>query len=469
MDLLGLFDAADNYNYHEYRFVEYFTISAEKKREIRNCFLKIIRYSPYNGVDFFINVFLYYLILIRQRALTYPLVFPKQTELALAQLPEYKLAEKIFQALAVTTDSCSEIGGFALLLAAYPDIDAAVNLETWYGTYYSQATPLVETASTKLKSYFIELNENIRRSLYKIFIPEVIRCQFNLNVYFQKSAYIADNAIKCSPLTYFYAQSIAEAVFFKTAYRLSTYAINCLAVLILDQLLKFELVYKPRRVIICSANTDIGAALIKDQLIAHFGADKFADIVLIPFYEARKLNFAELDCCLLNYAEYSYKYSLPFVQVSQLITAKQYREIFAKAIAPGYSLTEKFRALNFDHDKWLFPDYECSAGDFNALLKNPNNKYSVFKAVLTVIDERPTEDEALFQIYHLKDSYPVAEQMIRYIIYLKFSSLKTATDCKLPELVLRYLVEHQDQMNRIFTDGSYEHLFNSIIKEQSYF
>ena len=475
----GDFDEIDD-------FTEYFHIDAQEKKDIRKRFLTIIRNSEYNGKDHYINILFTYLIFLRKRSLEKDLEWTSEERVYLKRMKEYELSGKVFNNLTsyIKNPSENEILGFTLLLAMSVDISDEIDICQWYPDFVKNAEAVSDLVCEYIETELnLKTGENLRNQLINIFIPSSIQARFDCMNYFDDVIQIKDNQIKMSPVAFMYAKKIAHKIKKYNGWIISESEINLLAVIVFDLIEQLDFSYKKRNLIISSRNGYQGSESIKKQIVKRFGNKYFEAIEVYPFYEVRKLNMDNYDYILLNYSSYSYKYSLPFFTVNQIITEKQYMNIFYRIIVPGFEFQKLFNKLKFNKEQWLYPDLIYNdQNSFINLIANKMGRNSdevnkmirilnqiddrfIINGVLSLVFDNKGKKANKFEIYKLDKVGLWNETKIEYIVYYEADISGNQTSLKLSELLIRFLCNSNEKMEEIFEHKNFRYMVEMMSME----
>lgn len=344
-------------------YLSYFETDLKIVGEIRQVLLKTLRESETRVFDHYTHRIVRYLSMMNNRFKRgYRLHISSETKKVLNSLSEYDTARRILenerQVFTDMTNDEDEIYGLEILILLWSDITSDIDLENRY-PMFADTEQLVEELLEYLKELWhidFTQSKSLKRALIANLIPFYFRVYFKTISYKLIGRHVENNMISSSPASVALARSAAVFIQMKTGIQMSGIEILDLALHLYYAIDKIQYDYKPKRVIISAQSGYQSCKVIKDKMIRKFGAEAFACIDVIEFYEARKLKSSEYDLMVMNFAPYYYRYDFPMVYVDCIPNAKQMNQVYTQAILSSYQLEPLLRKLKLSGD-FVFNDF----------------------------------------------------------------------------------------------------------------
>lgn len=346
--------AFDNHRY-ERAFVD-----REDKDLIRKISLNAIRNSDNELFDTYVNRFVDYILIQRNRVLEgneieqVEPVWQERIE-ELQKRPEWETSRKLFEKLQVLHDftlpSESEIAAVAVLLLIWGDWEQYTDLDERFPEIYSKARHLTDEMTVELEELW-QIPEGVfKDKLEGTLVPEFVRILVQKHFGFEHCQMlgnaISENSIKKSPLTMALADSI-RFMFQKEGLLLSEYNTQLLAVSIFDVLDAIPYPYQKRRILICARNGKRSALVMERKIRRQLGSWWIESVDIEPLYEARKYPTEMYDCVIGSFVSYAYRYSWPYIEVQSMMDADDFEKVRRGAVSMGYKLDYLSKLISWD-------------------------------------------------------------------------------------------------------------------------
>lgn len=254
-------------------------------------------------------------------------------------------------------DLHSEIRGFAMLIMTFSDVTADDPLDNWYPSILTKVKIMAAQSSDNLRTTFnLSKDIDLNKQLVPAFIPIFYKLTFSKDI---KTAIfgssIEESEIKKSPLAVSFSIVIKDYIESRYHLALDDYTTSILAVSIHQAINDVMIACPPKRIVISSKNGKNASMAIKNQIQRLFPASAIETILIAELFEVRHLDLENYDFMILGFAQYTYSYSLPFVQISQVLSSEDIYAIQCMVYDNSKHMKALYHELNmasvgyFDH------------------------------------------------------------------------------------------------------------------------
>lgn len=370
-------------------------------------------------------------------------------------------------------DFQGEIQGFAMLLMTFADVTVDDDVNALFPRIIPAVNSNVQQALIPLLTRFqLPQSSDLTDQLRAAFIPLYYKVTFSTMI---KTTIIGssidESEIKKHPLAITFAQTIAADIKERLNYSLDDYTINLLAVNIHAALNRVQIPRKPKRIIISSKNGRNASLAIKQHLLKTFSSHLFANILIAELYEIRHLNLEDYDFVILGFAQYTYRYSLPFISISQLLSAEDLLAIQDKLFDNRDQMEIYYNRFAFKDTMFIdhieanslpdvFERFALRHGKNNQDIKYQKEQLAATTSALNirnricfvVLDKHP-EDANIMEIYKLEKSFRWKKQDISYVLFLRITFDNSWEMAKVISLLLINLAANKDSI-ALFNEAS---------------
>ena len=429
------------------KYIQYFHAEDQEINKIRQIFLNTLRGSDIKIVDFLNQRISRYLILLRN-SYRYGrrLNFNVDDLSAIKCFKEYDVAQLIINNLqkehAGYEVDDDEIAALALLLMIWADLSCQDDFENDYPILHEQSLELIDKIKNEIAGKWQLDISNIpdyQPIIESSIIPIIIKLSFSHLIKFEIiGAYVMDSLVKLSPLSIALAETAADVICEELKGTLSTLDKCFLAVKFYALIDKITFDYRKRKVIICSRYGYQASEITKDKILRHFGPEYFQSIDIYNLYEVRGLNFEDYHHLILSYQTYTYRYSIPCVQIEQIMKKQHYDKIWSDIIAQGFDLQSIYSSFDFDN-LCLFDNFEYiskaafiklisykCAKDYESIPEieralNAMHRINIINSVLTIIINSDLTKKNYFELYNLSKPGYWDDSQIVAIVFVSVS------------------------------------------------
>ena len=420
----------------------------EEKMTIRSFELKILRNTKTTIVDNYLNKLACYSQLAKKRSLSgHKAKVGEMYKYILSSFKEYEIASMFaseFKKIDFVMDE-DEIYCLELLLIFWRDLTDKTDIDREYPLFKDDVERTAVKALEDIKEIAgIDLlnKENIH-SLTLMMIPIMARVFFNCSSIKITSSTFEKSSIRLSSIALYLGEIVAFRIKEEFDCDIGDYDIVRLAFVFYIIIDKMNFAYEPRNLILYFRNGYEGANLVRNKLIRYFGEDKFNRIDHYEFYEGRIVDESQYDYAIMNFKDFTYRYNLPYIKISQIPTRANYDEINEKIIIPGYRIESlidniEYKSVDYEFDNMAKLAQDIAYDVSNSIeshkiisdrIINLRKLYIKNKVANIIVDSRYCKENC-FIVYRLNKTVIFKDNEVNYFVFTSFR-----VDEEKPELI----------------------------------
>jgi len=471
------------------RYRDFFTMEPTKRQLIRQELLKVLRSSNNSIIDSFVNRIAIYLILMRNRYYKgYRMHFDEKTISYVKQYHEYNLAYQLVEQLANNHGFImdeNEVIGIAILLLIWTDLTDQDDCLSRYPIQYREANDLADQIAIDLHQRW-NLNgddfEMFNTKLIPILIPILWHIRWGLSNIKILGPLAEGNSVHSSPMCVTLATTVAQYIEQHYQCQLSNFCKNLIAIRFADILENISYDYTPQSIIICSRNGRQAAETIKKKLLKKIDPLWFKTVEVMAFYEVRRKNLKDYDFILLNIPNYTYRYSVPFIEIKNSLDHTELDEIYERIILNGYQIKPLVQKLECSV---VFMDLQTNINSIESFIdlvsyRCCDNVSSILtiksyltaivdiciynKTAVMIVDRKLTK-QSFFEIYRFKKSCLWQNKEVKNILFLSVQLSEGYKTAKMLDDLLHGLMVDSDALEKLIECGS-EETMEEIVKRR---
>ena len=307
------------------------------------------------------------------------------------------------------------------------------------------------------------------------------KMDLGINSYLYLEKAMAGTSLLYSGVVSIMAEKVIQMIGEKYQTSFNSADVTVLAVRIYDLISSISFDYQPLSLAICSRNGNIGSEIIKNKILKRYNKEWFKRIDIHEYYEMRMYDKYDYDYILMNFPVYSYRYDIPYMSVSQIITNEQIMDLYNKIIVKNYMITDILEDFHFSNE-CIYVDYEFDTPtSFIQMLAYKNGKdthsikglieklqdsssYHLADNVWFIMCDTQYTKGNCFELYQLKKKGVVEDRDINYIIFLSVDFGDDFQKFKYIEQVVYYLMRFSKNREEFIQANNIEYL-NSIVYE----
>lgn len=471
------------------KYLEFFETDPAKLTDIRHTMLAILRNSGRTIYDFNTHRIVRYLSLMKNRYQAgFHLDLPRSYQGILKRLSEYKIAEDILRAETELIPGIPlaelEIMGLELLILIFEDpYEGHCAMDELPGAAASLRRMASRAFEGMNRYWHVSLEDCFHSSDY---IPSSLTPLYVLSL-FQNIGYqkigrdIENNEISATPMCVALARSSCEYLGKTENVKCGSSDILHLAIRLYSGLARVKFDYRKPKILVASKAGIQACDVIVDKLNEDFGADAFASLTPIGFYEVRGLNQNDYDYMILSYRGFTYRYDLPFISVDCIPTNIQMEEIYEKAILGSYQLDNILRKLNFSGDfvirDFAYPGREMMISMLSYRHAKSTEKIESLRLSLLACDDicvwnhmaflivnTDNTGKNIFEIYALSREGIWVRKDIQYVVFIAVNFNGDRKALKFMECVTHSLATDMKAVTEIVNNGTLTTLADIVRK-----
>lgn len=475
-------------NIQEEEYLAYFRLEQVEIGELRQHFLKVLRESGIRIVDNNTHRLVRYFFLMYNRYQRgYRMEFSDEDSCFLREMGEYQTAVDILNELeqrdtGILVDE-SEVFGLELLLLLWSDLNESDELAKRYPYFYQKSNELCRKITGRIQEQWgIDFGklEGMSQNLISAMIPNYTKIHFSFLGYNRTiGKKVENNMMSSSPVCIAMALTAAEVVEREYGLHLSRADIFHYAVRFYIAIERIQYEYVPRRILISAQSGNQSCVIIRDKMIKHFGIEAFERLEIINSYEIRRLNQADYDYMILNFAPYYYRYQLPVIYVDSIPDEKQMNQIYHQVILGGYQLRNLQDNFCFDKD-FVFRDfpYEGREAFIHLLcykycgsrsvqeMKERLMRYTdicVWNGVAAIVTDSRLTGKNQFLLFCLENTGIWERKSIKYILFVSVNFMGNDKLIKFLEQLTHELIHDLENLEKLIDTKSMNQ-FQEIVK-----
>jgi len=431
----------------------------EDKITFRNIELSILRGTSTRMIDSFINKLSRYLQLTKNRiAKGHYAIVGDMYKNVLNTFKEHDIANifaKEYAKIGLVLND-DEVYCIELLLLFWADLYGTTNIEKEYPAFKDDVRRIATLSFEDIrKTVNIDfLTEDNVQMLSLSLIPILSRIYFNYVYLKLTSNAFEKSSARLSSTSMALAEIVAYRIKKEFDVSINEYDVVRIASVFYGFVDKVEFRYIPRNIVLYINSGFAGSVIMKNKLERYFGKDKFNRIDIYEYYEGRVIDESLYDHAIMNFKEFTYRYNLPFVFVSQVPTLDQFENVYKKVILSGYQINELINKINFSVETFAGDSLLQLAGEIayevsdsleshKKITKRILNieKYFIKNKILNIIVSEKLCKDNYFMLYKLDKKLMIDDSEINYV---NFISVNCKNDIEMLKLINMVNVE----MNR---------------------
>lgn len=463
------------------------------KSKIRKLILDRIRNSENELIDTYVNRFVDYILLQRNRIIAGRVIRTKQESWGkwipqMKKRPEWDTASALLQELQTITGfqrpSEGEVGAVVLLLLIWGDWEQYADLNVRFPKIYGQAEALAYRMVDRLKKLWTLPSEMDACS--GALIPELVRIllqhQFGYECCQMLGNAISENVIKQSPLAMALADS-ARMFFREEGLLISEYNTQLLAVSIFGVIDTISYPYKKRRILICARNGKSSGQIIARNIQRQMGVWWIEVINIKPLYDIRKFGRDQYDCVIGSFYSYAYRYSWPYTEVNSMMKTEDFERVHREVLSAGYDFGRLLRLVHWDvlefHYHFAVSDLksmlqllayqwgrDITAKEYLASFFADVPRLCTHNQFLTVIAPFEETGKNVFELYFMKKPLDCGENTVHTVLFFSMDFSRNPALIRFWEHAVRLLQEKFETLvNEVKIDNIMAILSERVRKE----
>ena len=438
------------------------------REEIRNAVLWIIRGSSLEMFDSFLNRMINYTLLMRNRMKAGRRVNREdclwgQYREELQRSPEYEIGGRIMKALKKFPEfqeDDEETEALCVLLQMWADLEEEDGLKERFPECYEKAQKasgeVVEILTRRWNLPFPDIDPGFARKLEPWFVRIFLQARYGFCQSRTVGNIVSDNDIKDSVLSMQLADETAQILRSRWEIEINEYSIQLLAVRFFRMISRISYSYNPRRILICARNGKESAWVIADSLKRQLGTEWIGRLTVSGMYEGRKYPPEDYDCLIGSFSPYAYRYTWPYIQVSQIPQPEDCERIRREVVRKGYDLGSVAARCGWD-TVWVHRDFAAgqTEGIFQLIAyqwgKNPEEKERlaryfserriarIHSQILTLMIPAEDTGRRIFELFLLKKPVTYMEKTVRAVVFAAVDFGGDPKILKMTEQILRKL------------------------------
>ena len=475
-----------NTTYREYFDTD---ISSDELENVRHAMLKVLRESERTILDADTHRIVRYLFMMKNRNNRgYRLTIPEGYREKLKLFPEYRIAGNIVSSekelLPDLPESEDEIIGLAVLLLLFNDPYDYSDIQERFPEIMEKSRQLSdrifqeteERWNISLKDYFEDKN-----FIANLMVPDVIRHRFSEIAYVKIGKDIENNGISASPLSLALAKSALETIGKEFGNSVHNAEVLSLAIRLYVGIDRIRFTYHKPKILVASRAGKQACQIVINKMTERFGKDRFESIEPIGFYEVRRLNQDDYDWMVVNYNNYYYHYSIPYIYVDAIPTPNQIENIHEMIVLGSYDLKSVLKSLSFRPD-FIFRNFNYSNREnFIGLLAMRNARLPIDvhhlqeemlkmgdifvwqETAFVIIDTQYTKRNIL-EIYSLDKKGIWVHKEIRHVVFMSVDFHGDPQQLKFVEKLINAIAVDPTCLKQIMEDDELDSLSEIVRK-----
>ena len=445
------------------------------KSQIRKLILDMIRGSENELIDTYINRFVDYILLQRNRVMAGRMIHVKQEAWGkwipqIKMRPEWATASALFQALQTVTGfqetSEGEIAAVVVLLLIWGDWEQYPDLKLRFPQVYEQAETLAYRMLDRLKQLWmlpVEL-DMCASALTPEFVRILLQHQFGYACCQMLGNVISENVIKQSPLAMALADSV-RMFFREEGIGISEYNTQLLAVSIFGVIDTIPYPYKKRRILICARNGKSSAQIIARNIQRQMGDWWIETINVKPLYDIRKFSRDQYDCVIGSFYSYAYRYSWPYTEVNSIMKTEDFERVHREVLSAGYDFEQLLSLVRWDvlefHDHFAVSDLksmlqllayqwgqDIAAKEYLASFFTDVPRLCAHDHFLAVMAPFEKTGKNVFELYFMKKPLDCGEYAVHTVLFFSMDFRRNPALIRFWEHAVRLLQEQSEALEK---------------------
>ena len=483
------------YEYHYYEseplfnddeFIKMFACDSIERNEIRHIFNKVLRESETNMIDNFLNWFVRYLTLMRNRYNSgHIVVFEANQKAYLRQYLQYQVAVDIINELQIYKGfniNDDEIHALEILLLIWNDLPTSRDFNKEYPIEYKEINAFIPDMVADIKTDFnFDISQIIGfdKLLMSFLIPIMIQMHFSCEEYSVLGGYGFNEEVRSQPFSVAIAFSIFSSLKRRFKCEFSVYNHLNLAVRFCSLFSSLEYEYKPQRALVCSVFGLEASNMIKKIILKHFNNGEFDKIDTYELYDMRKFKKEEYDFVLVNIPDYVYKYDWAHMFISMRPSKKELDDLYNKFIVNGIQIEHLINSDNLKNVV-IYHNFNFESVDSfikfisYKLVKKPQDVFalmeyvslifhiSAFNNICTIFISKKYIGRNIIEIYELEKQAIYYDQKFSYIIIAVVDCMDNLLKAKLVDDISRITVNNISILQEIINGSKMSGLLTKI-------
>ena len=475
-------------NIQDSEYLAYFTLDHVDIGELRHHFLKVLRESGTRIVDNNTHRLVRYFFLMYNRYRRgYGLVFSEEDSGFLRHMGEYKTAGDILRTLeeqdtGIHTEE-TELFGLELLLLMWNDLNEGDELAGRYPFFYEKSSLLADKIMDRINGQWgVSLDglPGMRQSLISAILPNYTKIHFKFLGYNRIiGKKVENNMMSSSPVCIAMALTAAGVIREECGLQYSRADIFNYTVRFYSIVSRIRYDYVPRNILISAQSGSQSCMIIRDRMIRKFGQESFGKLEIINSYEIRRLNQADYDYMILNFAPYYYRFDLPVIYVDSIPDERQLNQIYHQVMLGGYQLRTVQAKLQFGGD-FVYQDFPyegresflhllcykyCSSDAVQAMRQHllQYTDICVWNSVAVIVTDSRLTGKNLFQLFCLETPGVWEKKPVKYILFVSVHFDGDVRSLKFLEQLTHELIHNPDDLEMLTATKSMNQ-FCEIVK-----
>lgn len=434
-------DTAEHH-YEQWQYSHYFTIDHEVKKLIRRYFLDVLRDHGYLVLDKFINRMIqYYILTINRMQDGFSLNLSAQMKEDLHHFSAFPIAKTIIEKLNTIPYvhfEEDEVEFTTLLLVCWSDGIDFTLLD--HPRLYQEIEQFVQQETANIYTKIDSVIEIEKNELAMMIRPVLIRIGIQKHFGLHQLMYF-DRILGGTSLLYAYIPKLLAEICMNCleddlGCSLSAMFTTQFAIRFLQYMESITFDYQPVKLAICSRNGMLGADVIKKQILHRYHTHWFSKLDIYDYFQMRRFTKEDYDYILLNFPEYSYRYTLPHMHVSQIMTQQQIQDLYEKVMIKGYQIHAIFEQLSLDHafifkdvktesEKTLLQQIAMHQGQNSQQVSKlyqqivQDSEYTTIENTLIILNTRSQVNQGMICVYRIENTMMYRQTHIHDVIYIQ--------------------------------------------------
>lgn len=369
--------------------------SEELRQKIRRNFLATYRASGMFAIDDETLHFAFYLVVLRNRVKNgHTIKLSDEMLKELTNLEEYSLAQKVI-------DNLQEIEGFdvsdheiafiALLFHCMRDLSISDVKCTM--PHYNDANILADEIIQSIVSVWnIHLNENteFKQNLVSRLIPILGQIKYGLSSNQRIVADMSAHEIGASPLSIELSRTVVRFIESKYFCRINSRLFTRIAFLVFSAISRIKYDIRKLKLLTISMGGKQSGIELVDRINRRF-SEMIESNESVEFYEIRGFDQSKYDFVIMNEAEFSYFYTIPYFRLDTVTLPYQLSKLYDEVLINAYQIDAYIPSCNGTHVYTSF-EFESQVSFFKMIAY----KYGVDTTQCSLLFEMLNENEKFF-------------------------------------------------------------------------
>lgn len=465
------------------------------KEQIRNTVLWIIRDSSLELFDSFLNRLINYTLLMRNRMKAGRRVRREDClwgtyREELVQSQEFPIAEQIMEALRAFPDfqtDAQETEALAVLLQIWEDLDEEDELEKMFPALCLEARKaseeLEEILTRRWNLPLSRIDSGFAQRLTPCLVRIFLQNRYGFSQARTVGNIVSDNNIKDSVQSMALADDTARIIREKWGIVINEYNIQLLAVKFFRMINGISYSYNPRRLLVCSRNGRENARIIAEGIRRRLGTDWIGRLTIEELYEGRKYPPEDYDCLIGSFPSYSYRYTWPYIEVSQIPRPEDYERIRREVVRGGFDLKSVMARCRWD-TVWVHREFTAgqTEGIFQLIAyqwgRDPEDKERlagyfsekriarIHNHILTLMVPAGDTGRRIFELFLLKKPVSYMDKSVRAVIFAAVDFDRDPEILKLMEQILRALSTGMEELSGDICSDNLMDILTEKVREE---